>query len=156
VILHCKKKIDTGTIAIYSSLDRRSDMGADDLKRKFILDEAGLRENLEDVVNTALQYCVMDSSGRVHLKRQDLVGKIRVKIVLSAKAIANQLDASFSPELTVCELARATGLAENQARARAAEAMGEGFADSPARGSYRANPFRVAQFLKDLSKGDPK
>lgn len=127
-------------------------MVSEDLKRKFILDEAGLKETLEDVVNTALQYCAVDSSGKVHLKRHDFTGKIRVKIALSAKAIANQLDASFTPDLTVTDLARATGLAENQARARAADAVGEGFAEAPERGSYRANPFRVVQFLKDLSK----
>ncbi len=127
-------------------------MGTEDLKRKFILDDAGLREVLGEVVNTALRYCAVDSSGKVHLKTHDFTGKVRVKIALSAKAIANQLDSSFSPDLTVTDLARATGLAENQARARAAEAVNEGFAEAPGRGSYRANPFRVVQFLKGLSK----
>jgi hypothetical protein len=129
---------------------------SEDLRRKFILDEAGIRESLEDVVNTALQYCAVDSTGKVHLKRHDFPGKVRVKIALSAKAIANQLDSSFTPDLTVADLSRATGLAENQARARAADAVSEGFAEAPERGSYKANPFRVAQFLKELSKGASK
>jgi hypothetical protein len=129
---------------------------SDDLRRKFILDEAGIRESLEDVVQTALQYCAVDSTGKVHLKQHDFPGKVRVKIALSAKAIASQLDSSFTPDLTVADLSQATGLAENQARARAADAVSEGFAEAPERGSYKANPFRVAQFLKELAKGASK
>jgi hypothetical protein len=131
-------------------------MDREELKRKFILDDAAIRDGLEEVVNTALQYCAVDPSGRVHLKRHDLAGKLRVKVVLSAKTIANQLDESFSAEITAADLSKATGLAENQARARASEAVDEGFAESPMRGSYRANPFRVAQFLKGLEGGVKK
>ena len=126
-------------------------MDREELKRKFILDDAGIKDSLEEVVNTALVYCAVDATGRVHLRQHDLPGKKRVKIVLSAKTIANQLDGSLSAEITVSELSKATGLAENQARARAAEAVDEGFAEAPERGSYRANPFRVAQFLKGLA-----
>jgi Fic family protein len=126
-------------------------MDREELKRKFILDDAAIKNNLEEVVNTALHYCAVDASGRVYLKQHDLAGKARVKVVLSAKTIANQLDDSFSAEITVADLSKSTGLAENQARARASEAVDEGFAESTARGSYRANPFRVAQFLKGLA-----
>ncbi len=131
-------------------------MDREELKRKFILDDAAIRDSLEEVVNTALQYCAVDSKGKVYLKEQDLPGKLRVKVVLSAKTIANQLDESLGAEITVADLSQATGLAENQARARASEAVDEGFAESPARGSYRANPFRVAQFLKGLAGGAKK
>ncbi len=131
-------------------------MDREELKRKFILDDAAIRDSLEEVVNIALQYCALDASGRVHLKQYDLAGKVRVKVVLSAKAIANQLDESFSADITVADLSKATGLAENQARARASEAVDEGFAESAVRGSYRASPFRVAQFLKELSGGAQK
>ena len=129
-------------------------MDREELKRKFILDDAAIRGNLEEVVDTALLYCAVDASGKVHLKQYDLPGKARVKVVLSAKMIANQLDGSLSAEITAADLSKATGLAENQARARASEAVDEGFAESDTRGSYRANPFRVAQFLKGLAGGD--
>jgi Fic family protein len=128
-------------------------MDREALKRKFILDETAIKDNLEEVVNTALQYCAVDAKGKVYLKQHDLPGKLRVKLVLSAKVIANELDESLSPQITVADLSKATGLAENQARARASEAVDEGFAESPERGSYRANAFRVAQFLKGMAGG---
>jgi hypothetical protein len=131
-------------------------MNREDLKNKFILDDAAIKDSLEEVVNTALQYCVVDARGKVHLKDHNLPGKLRVKVALSAKTIANQLDESFSAEITVTDLSEATGLAENQARARASEAVDERFAESPARGTYRAKPFRVAQFLKELARGAGK
>jgi Fic family protein len=128
-------------------------MDREELKRKFIQDDTALRESLEEVVNTALEYCSMDAHGRVHLKRHDLAGKLRIKVALSAKTIANQLDESFSAEISVADLSKATGLAENAVRARASEVVDEGFAESTSRGSYRANSFRVAQFLKGLAAG---
>ena len=131
-------------------------MDREELKRKFILDDAAIRDSLEEVVNIALQYCAVDTSGRVHLKQHDLSGKLRVKVVLAAKTIANQLDESLSAEITVADLSKATGLAENQARARASEAVDERFAEPTGRGAYRANPFRVAQFLKGLAEGAKK
>jgi hypothetical protein len=127
-------------------------MDREDLKRKFILDDAAIRDSLEEVVNIALQYCAVDTKGNVHLKEHDLPGKLRVKVVLSAKTIASQLDESLRSEISVADLSKATGLAENQARARASEAVDEGFAESPTRGSYRANSFRIAQFLKGLGR----
>jgi Fic family protein len=126
-------------------------MDREELKRKFIQDDAALRDSLEEVVNTALEYCAMDAHGRVHLKPHNLAGKVRIKLALSAKAIANQLDETFSAEISVADLSKATGVAENAVRARASEIVDEGFAESTTRGSYRANPFRVVQFLKELA-----
>jgi hypothetical protein len=131
-------------------------MDREELKRKFILDDSAIKDSLEDVVNIALRYCAVDTKGNVHLKEHDLPGKLRVKVVLSAKTIANQLDEALSAEISVADLSKATGLAENQARARASESVDEGFAESPARGSYRASPFRVVQFLKGLAGGAKK
>jgi hypothetical protein len=131
-------------------------MDREELRRKFIQDDEAIRKSLEEMVNVAFEYCAVDPHGGVHLKQRDLGGKTVVKLVLAAKAIANQLDESISAEATVAELSKATGLAENAARARASEAVAERFAESNARGSYRANPFHVAQFLTALGKGGKK
>lgn len=125
-------------------------MSLEELKRKFILDDAEVKRNLESVVEEALQYCFVDKGGRVHVKDQNLPGKIRVQLALAARAIAGQLDSTFSPEMTVEEIGEAAGLPANQARARLSQLVDEHFAESASRGRYSANVHRVTRFFEGL------
>ena len=125
-------------------------MNSEDLKRRFIVDEKTVAKDLETLVEKALEFCVVDTTGRVHLKQHELPAKVRIKLVLSARRIASQLDASFSPELSIEEITAATGLPSNQVRARLNEVAADRFAEASGRGTYKANTFRIQSFLDEL------
>jgi hypothetical protein len=124
-----------------------------DLKKKFIVSESEVGKDLAQLVEKALEFCVVDNTGRVHLKGSGLPAKIRIKLILSARRIASQLDGSFSPELTIEEIALAAGMPGNQVRARLGEIVTERFAEASGRGAYKANAFRISAFLDEL-RGD--
>ena len=125
-------------------------MKIEDLKSRFIVDQAETRAQLEKYVERALSFCVVDKEGRVHLRDQSLSGGERVRLILVARAIANQLDETISADVGVSDVAWSSGLPENQARARLNEAQQERFAESVRRGVYRANVHRIGRFLDDL------
>src|SRR5579884_3467277 len=104
-------------------------MSLEEAKKRFIVDEKVANEQLEELIGVATAHCVVDTTGRVHLKNRQLSGKNKVKLILAARTLASQLDSSFSPETTVDELVAATGLPSNQIRARIAEVIEERFAE---------------------------
>jgi hypothetical protein len=85
------------------------------------------------------------------MRRSDLPGKQQVKLVLAARLLASKLDDAILGEVTVEQLSEYTGLPKDQAAARAKECMDERFADRSARGSYKARPLKVEEFLDGLS-----
>ena len=127
-------------------------MSLEDLRKQFIVDDATVKKDLESLVSRALAHALVDTKGRVHLRNQKLSGIVKVKLALSARTIASQLEASFKPTMTVEEVVEAAGLPPNQARARLSQAVEERFAETPERGAYRANPHRIAAFLDDLER----
>ena len=128
-------------------------MTNEELKRKFIVDESTLAKDLENVVEKALEFCVVDNAGRVHLKKHGFPAKVSIKLALTARRIASQLDSNFTPELSIEEISTATGLPGNQVRARLNEVVAERFAEVSGRGVYKANAFRIPAFLDEL-KGE--
>jgi K+-transporting ATPase c subunit len=127
-------------------------MELEELKRKFIVDDDVLRARLEPVVDKALHHCVIDKTGLVHITNKALSGKQRVMLTIAARAIASQLDPNISADVAITEIAKCTGLPDNQIRARINEVVKERFAHSPRRGSYVANAHKVEAFLDSLRK----
>jgi hypothetical protein len=74
-----------------------------------------------------------------------------VALVLVARTIASELDSSISPDVTVGEIAKYTGLPANQVRARAGEVVRAKVAQASKPGMYRATPHRVEAFLDSLN-----
>ncbi len=127
-------------------------MSLEELRRKFIVDQDVLKARLEPVVSKALNYCVCDKEGKVHILRRDLSGRNQTMLVLAARAIASQLDPKIAPQISVSEIAAYTGLPANQIRARGKELVEARFAESPERGTYRALFHRVEVFLDSMSE----
>jgi hypothetical protein len=123
----------------------------EELKNQFIVDEQSIKSNLESLVGELLKYCVVDTSGRIHLKSQHLRAKEKVKLALAARLVASQLDNRIPADVSTSELVEATGLPQNQVRARATEVINERFAQSNGRGIFRANPHRLQQFISGIS-----
>ena len=122
----------------------------EELKKQFIVDENVLKSRLEPVVGKALAHCRIDKDGRVEIRNTRLSGKEQVKLTLAARAIGSEMDPAISPEVSVLEISKFTGLPANQVRARGRDAIEEKFAQSPRSGVYRALPHKVEAFLDAL------
>ncbi len=127
-------------------------MNLEELKEKFIVDDELPNERLARLAEKALGHCVVHKNGSVELSDSRLSGKDQVRLVLSARLIASKLDTSLSDEVTVEQIAEYTGLPKNQAAARAKECLDERFAERASRGSYKARPPKVQEFLDGLSR----
>jgi hypothetical protein len=130
-------------------------MGLEELKRQFIVDENVLKARLEPVVAKALLYCRIDKDGRVEIRNPKLSGKEQVKLALAARVIAAEMEPAISPEVSVGEISKFTGLPPNQVRARGKDAIDDKFAQSPKSGVYRALPHKVEAFLDGLGAAEP-
>jgi hypothetical protein len=125
-------------------------MNIEDLKKKFIVDDDVLKTRLEDIVEKALIHCKIDKKGQVLITNSKLSTKDRLCLVLSARAIAAQLDPSISADVTVTDIGTYLGLPTNQVRARGNDAIKAKFAEAPAPGIYRAVPHKIETFLDSI------
>jgi|SRR6185437_12477193 len=126
-------------------------MRIEELKKHFIVDETSLKANLEELIEKTLPFCVVDTKGKVHLKTNALTAKAKIKLILVARSIASQLDESVSAEVTIEDMADATGIPGNQVRARVKDVVDERFALLCARGTYKVNSHQISGFLDELS-----
>jgi hypothetical protein len=124
--------------------------GIEELKKQFIVDENVLKSRLEPVVTKALLHCRIDKEGRVEIRNTKLSGKEQVKLTLAARVIGAEMDPGISPEVSVVEISKFTGLPANQVRARGKDAIEDKFAQSPRSGVYRALPHKIEAFLDGL------
>jgi hypothetical protein len=122
----------------------------EELKKEFIVEENVLKSRLEPVVTKALAHCRIDKDGRVEIKSLGLSGRDLVKLTLTARVIGAEMDPTISPDVSVAEIARFTGLPPNQVRARGKDAIVDKFAHSPRSGVYRALPHKIESFLDSL------
>jgi hypothetical protein len=127
-------------------------MVKEELKKKFFVSEDAIKDRLEPLIDKVRQHCEVDARGRVYIKNNSLPAKDKIKLVLSARAVAFQLDEQLSADVTVNELVEDTGIPDNQIRARASSILAEKFAVSPQKGVYRAVAQKVESFLDSLPK----
>lgn len=126
-------------------------MTLEELKDQFIVADDVIRVRLEPIVAKALKHCVIDKTGQVHISDKQLSGKQQVMLTIAARAIASQLDPAMSATVTVSEIAKYTGLPENQVRARAQDLVSSKLAASPQRGVFRAVFHKVEAFLDTIA-----
>jgi hypothetical protein len=126
-------------------------MNTEDLKKQFFVDDDVLKARLEALVSKAQKYCKIDKQGQVMIIDTALSRKDQVMLTLAARSIAAQLDPKISADVNISDIARSTGLAPNQVRARGNEFVKNRIAESPERGIYRATPHKIEAFLDSLS-----
>ena len=125
-------------------------MSIEELKSKFIVDDDVVAERLEQILQKALQHCVVDKKGNVHINNTKMSATNKVKLVLAARRLASQLDESIPANVSPAEIAANTGMAQNIARARLSESVNAKFAESSERGAFRAIPHKIEAFLDEL------
>jgi hypothetical protein len=131
-------------------------MSIEELKKRFLVDEDTVKAGLECLLTKALQLCVVDKKGVVHIKEPKMSGPNKFKLVLAARYLASQLDPSVPAAVTIAEITRSTGLPNGQVRARAKESVDNRFAESPRAGVYQALPHKIEPFLNSLDARDLK
>ena len=127
-------------------------MTIEELKQKFIVADDVLKARLEPIITKALRHCVIDKTGQVYVTDKRLSGKQQVMLTIAARAIASQLEPTISASVTVSEIAKYTGLPENQVRARGKDFINAKLAESPERGVYRAVFHKVEPFLDSIAE----
>ena len=127
-------------------------MTLEELKGQFLVDDDVPNKKLEQLVQKAIPHCIVRKNGSVELRRSDLSGKQQVKLALSARLLASKLDETVVGDVTVEQLAEYTGLPKDQAAARAKECLDERFAERAGRGSYKARPLKIEEFLNGLAR----
>jgi hypothetical protein len=126
-------------------------MTIEELRQKFIVADDVLKVRLEPIVSKALKHCVIDKTGQVPDTDKRLSGKPQLMLTIAARAIASQLEPTISASVTVSEIAKYTGLPENQVRARGKDFINAKLAESPQRGVYRAVFHKVEPFLDSIA-----
>jgi hypothetical protein len=124
------------------------------LKKQWFVDGDFLKSRLEPLVAKANVHCKISASGDVIILNSKLSTREQVFLVLSARAIASQIDPQISADVNVAEISKYTGLASNQVRARGNEAIAKKFAVSPDRGVFRALPPKIEHFLDSIAGGE--
>jgi hypothetical protein len=125
-----------------------------ELKNKWFVDGDFLKSRLEPLVAKANCHCKITKEGTVIILDSKLPAKEQVQLVLSARAIAAQMDSEISAEVTAADISKYTGLPTNQVRARANDTIKEKFAVASRRGTYRAIAQKVEPFLDAISHSE--
>src|SRR5437588_284378 len=120
------------------------------IKSMFIVEDGVQQEKLEVLATKALEFCVVGKNGIVHIKDDRLSAKNKIKLVLSARLLAAELDENINGEVSNDELAASTSLPANQVRARVTEVVNESFADATGRGTFKARAHKIEGFLDGL------
>ena len=122
----------------------------DTLKRRFIVDDDVIKARLEVLVTKALQHCVVDTRGRVHVNDTKLASRDKLKLALAARQLASQLETTIPSHMSVNDLMESTGLPRDQVRARMSEIIKERFAVASDSGVFSAVLHKIESFLDSL------
>lgn len=129
----------------------------EELKKRFIVNPDDFDKTyLPRLLEVALKYCRVDTTGRVHVLPSKMTVVNRIKLFLAARLLANQLDQSIPAEVPSREIADSLLLDPMVVNARLKEIKDDKFAFSKEKGVYRAFPHRLDAFLMHLSPGGEK
>src|SRR5271170_6083430 len=109
--IHAKRRSRIYKVAVVREAKMQS---IEELKKQFIVGENLLKSRLEPLVGKALAHCRIDKDGRVEVRNTKLSGREQVKLTLAARAIGSEMDSAISPEVSVLEISKFTGLPANQ------------------------------------------
>jgi hypothetical protein len=122
----------------------------DALKSRFIVDDDVINARLEVLVTKALEHCVVDKRGKVHVNNIKLASRDKLKLALAARQLASQLEPTIPSQMSVNDLMESTGLPRDQVRARMSEIVKERFAVPSDSGVFSAVLHKIESFLDSL------
>ena len=123
----------------------------EELRRQFFCEEDLIASRLEELAAKVRRYCTVDKRGNVHVSPEVKGAKNQLQVALSARAVAARLNAEIQEDVSVIELAEATGLAKDVVSARCGELVKSRAIDSSRRGTFRIQQDRTERFLDSLA-----
>jgi hypothetical protein len=121
------------------------------LRRQFFVDEDLITSRLEELAAKVRRFCTVDKRGNVHVSPEVKGAKSQIQVALSARAVAARLNSEIQEDVSVVELAEATGLAKDVVSARCGELVKSRDIDSSRRGTFRIQQDRIERFLNSLA-----
>jgi hypothetical protein len=126
------------------------DLNLEQLRRQFFVDEDLIANRLAELAEKVRKHCTVDRRGNVNVAPHIVGARNRLLVALSARTVASRLHADILEDVSVVELAEATGLPKSVVSARCGELVKSRFADSSRRGTFRMHQDRVGWFLDSL------
>jgi hypothetical protein len=121
------------------------------LRRQFFVEEDVIATRLGELAVKVKRYCTVDRRGNVNVLAEVTGAKNRLQVALSARVVASRLNADILEDVSVVELAAATGLPKRVISARCGELVKSRCIDSSRRGTFRIRQDRVEWFLDSLA-----
>ena len=131
---------------------------ADDLKElksQFIIDQGRFdEERIPLLIKRVLKFARVTSEGRVILQAKTSMNNInQIKLVLAARFLANKLEPSIKPEVSIDEVVDFTGIEIRQVSARISSLTNvDRFVIKNKRGIFSVAPFFIESFLDEIDK----
>lgn len=129
-------------------------MNIQDLKKKFLLDDAQVQQHLDALVDKVRPFCAIDATGNVHFEPGTRTLKTRDKVflALAARYIGAKLQIGNAETAEVADLKSWLGIPDNQLRARCNELLKESYIASGERGSFSVLPHRIEMYVDSLAR----
>jgi len=122
-----------------------------ELRRQFFVDEDLIASRLEALAEKVRRFCTVDKRGNVRVADIVKGAKNQLQVALAARAVASRLNNEILEDVSVAELADATGLAKDVVSARCGELVKSRCIDSSRRGTFRIHQDRIERFLDSLA-----
>ena len=128
----------------------------EDLEKQFILNEDMEHEDIKTLISRILKFCKIDNNGFVIIHKKQSRIPDRILLVLSARYLANKLQAKLGKEVSIKETINTKELAnmlkEKDAviTARLKDLKDEKKIIPQDRGVYKVAPYAINDFLSQL------
>ena len=129
-----------------------------ELEKNFILDEDAQKESIKELIRETLTFCKIDKGGYVVLENPSRKFTIvnKIMLVLSARYLANRLQASLGNEpsikesVNVQELSDVLKVKQAVIRARLKDLKDKKNVVPTSSGTYRVAAYAIGPFLKSV------
>src|SRR5690349_2167247 len=109
-------------MSAHGEVGTQNGVGAvDQLWDQFLVQDDVLAARMAALLPKMIRFCRIDARGHVQILASDLSAKEKIILVAAARAIASRRSSDITEEVSVAELAQATGLRKNQVSARCHE-----------------------------------
>ena len=132
-------------------MEEQTDGKLEKLRQEFFVNEDLITSRLQEHAGKVRRHCTINQRGNVYVSDEVEGAKNRILVVLSARAVAARLMPEITEEVSVIELAEATGFTKDVVSARCSDLVKARCIDSSRRGSYRILQDKIERFLDGLS-----
>ncbi|MBI4052962.1 MAG: hypothetical protein HY394_02905 [Candidatus Diapherotrites archaeon] len=128
-----------------------------EVKELFVVDRESYNEKkLPGLVDRALLFAKVDKSGSVLLEKNPFTNSDYIRLVLVCRFLANKLDKTIAPIVTIEELSDFTHINKKIIAARVKELVEQKQVKREKKGKYSISPFQIEDILDSLYRKHSK